>query len=70
MEGLLIRRQNLILPECGGMSTLARGATLTARWLHEPQPISNRPVELGFPHAAGRYRPGDLRFRSRVVGVV
>ena len=36
---------------------MARGATLAARWLHEPQPISNQTVGLGFPHPAGRYRP-------------
>ena len=41
----------------GGSSTLPRRATLDARWLHEPQPISNPPVGLGFPHRAGRYRP-------------
>ena len=39
-------------------SALARGATLAARWLYEPQPISNQPVGLGLPHRAGRYRPG------------
>ena len=27
------------------------------RWLHEPQPISDLPVGLGFPHRAGWYRP-------------
>ena len=49
---------------------LARGATLTARRLHESQPISNQPVGLGFPLRAGRYNPGDHCFRPRVVGVV
>ena len=34
------------------------------RWLHEPQPISNQPVGLGFPHRAGRYRPGEPPFLS------
>ena len=38
-----------MLPEC--------------RWFHEPQPISNQPVGLGFPHRAGRYRPGVPPFR-------
>ena len=55
LEGFLIRRWDLILPGCGGTSTLARGATLAAHWLNELQPISNHPVGLGFPHRAGRY---------------
>ena len=38
--------------------------TLAARWLHEPQPISNHPAGLGFPHPAGRYRPGESAFTS------
>ena len=71
MKGFLIRGWELILPGCGETSSLVRGATLAARWLHGPQPISNHPVGLGFPHIAGRYRPrGVLRFRLRVVGVV
>ena len=32
------------------------------RWLHEPQPISNQPVGLGFPHRAGRHRHGRPLF--------
>ena len=64
MEGLLIRRWDLILPGCGATSTLARGAALAARWLHEPQPIGNQPVGLGFPHRAGRYRPVGSPFSS------
>ena len=64
MEGFLIRGWELILPGCGGTSALARGATLAARWLHEPQPIiRNHPVGL-FPHRAGRYRPGRYLFSS------
>ena len=59
MEGFLTRGWEIILPGCGGTSALSRGATLAARWLHEPQPISNHPVGLGFPHLAGRYRPGE-----------
>ena len=68
MEGFLIRGWKLILRGCGGTSALAR--------LHGPQPISNHPVGLGFPHPSGRYGPGDgcdpgdLRFRPQVVGVV
>ena len=58
MEGFTIRGVDSILPGCGGASTSSRGATLAARWLHEPQPISNQPVGLGFPHRPKRYRPG------------
>ena len=36
---------------------MSREATLAARWLHEPQPISNQPAGFGFPHPLGRYRP-------------
>ena len=64
MEGFLSRGWELILPGCGGTSALARGATLAARWLHEPQPISNHPVGLGFPHLAGRYWPGGFAVSS------
>ena len=64
MEGFLIRGWELILPGCDGASGLARGATLAARWLHEPQPISNQPMWLGFPHRAGLYRPGRSLFSS------
>ena len=34
------------------------------RSLYAPQPISNRPVGLGFPHRAGRCRPGRTGFSS------
>ena len=64
MEGFFIRRSELILPGCGGTSTLTRGTTLAARWLHKPQPISDHPVGLEFPHPAGRYRPGGSAFSS------
>ena len=64
MEGFLTQGWELDLPGCGGTSALARGATLAPRWLHEPQPISDRPVGLGFPHPAGRYRPGGYAFSS------
>ena len=43
---------------------MSRGATLAARCLHEPQPISNQPAGLGFPRRAGRYRPGGSPFLS------
>ena len=42
------------------------GETLAARWLHEPQSINNQPRRLGFPHRAGRYRPGGPLFSSPV----
>ena len=64
MEGFLIQGSHIIFPRCGGTSTVARGATLAARWLHEPHPISNQRVGLGFPHPAGRYRPGGSLFSS------
>ena len=64
MDGFLIRGLEIILPGCGGTSSLARGATLATRSLHEPQPISNHPVGLGFSHPAGRYRPGGSAFLS------
>ena len=64
MEGFLTRGWELILPGCGGTSAFTRGATLAARWLHEPQPISDHPVGLGFPHPAGRYRTEGSAFTS------
>ena len=36
------------------------------RWLHKLQPISDRPVGLGFPHRAGRYRLGGPPFSSSI----
>ena len=54
----------IILPRCGGNSTLARGGTLAARWLLELQPISNQPMR------ARGTDSGDMRFRPRLVGVV
>ena len=70
MKGFLNRGWKRILPGCGRTSALSHGATLAARCIHEPQPISNHPVELGFPHPAGRYDPGNLLFRPCFVGVV
>ena len=48
------------------------GAALRAPRLYEPQPISNRPMGVGYPHLAGRYvgyGPGGLPFCPRFVGV-
>ena len=64
MEGFLSRGWGLILPWCGGTSALARGATLTPRWLHELQFISNHPVGLRLSHPAGRYRLGGAASAS------
>lgn len=61
-----IRGWDFIQPKCGETSTLAHGETLTARWLYEPQPISDQPVRVEFPHIAGRY----YSLRPRVVGDV
>ena len=66
MEGFLNRGWELILPGCGGTSALARGATLAALWLREPQAIRNHPVELRVPRPAGRYRPGVSAFSTPV----
>ena len=70
MKGCLIRGWDLNFPVGGATSTLAGGATLAARWLHEPQPISNQPVGLGFPHRCGAVSTWDPRFRARGVGLV
>ena len=70
MKGCLIRGWDLDFPVGGATSTLAGGATLAARWLHEPQPISNQPVGLGFPYRCGAVSTWDPRFRARGVGLV
>ena len=66
MKGFLIRGWYFILPGYGGTSMLARGETIAARWLHEPQSIAKQPLglRLGFPHYAGWYRPGGSPFSS------
>ena len=51
MEGFLIRGWDPIVP--GG-----------ANLFLEPQPISDWPMGLGFPHRAGRFRPGGSPFSS------
>ena len=60
---------DLLLPGCGRIST-SRGATLAARWINEPQPISTQPLRLGFPHRGGDIDPGDLLLRLPAVGFV
>ena len=66
VDGFLMQRWHLIPPGCGATSTLSREATLATFSLHEPQPISNQPVGLGFPHLAGLYRPGGSAFSSTI----
>ena len=51
------RDENLSSPGCAGS-------------IYDCQPISDRPVGLGFPHPAGQFGPGDHRFRPQFVGVV
>ena len=51
------RDENLSSPGCAGS-------------IYDCQPISDRPVGLGFPHPAGQFGPGDHRFRPRFVGAV
>ena len=67
MEVFLTQEWELILPGCGGTSALAQGATLAAPQLHEPQPINNQPVGLGFSQLTGKYRP---RGSSSVSGLL
>ena len=70
MEGFLMRGWELVLPGCGRTSTLARGTTLEARWLHVAQPFSNHPQwDWDFHTPRGGFDPGDHRDRSQVVGV-
>ena len=44
-----MRGRECNLPVSGAASTLAEGATLAARWVREPELITNQPVWLGFP---------------------
>ena len=69
MEGFLIRGGDPILPESGGVSTLARGATPAALWLHEPQAVTTQ-FGWGFRTLQRGIETGDLRFHPRVIGVV
>ena len=51
MEGFIVKGWETILPGCAGS-------------MYDPQPISDRPAILGFPHHAGRFRPGGSPFSS------
>ena len=64
MEGFMIRGCDHIVPGCGGTPTLSRGATFATRWPHEPVPIRNQPVGLGFPHLAWQYQPDPCPFST------
>ena len=52
LEDFLSRDGNLSSPGCAGI-------------LYDSQSVSDRPVGLGFPHRAGRVRPGGSPFRPR-----
>ena len=69
MEGLLTRGWERILPGCGGTSALARGATLAARSLQEPQLSQITQWGWGFHTLRSGIDPGDQRFRPRVDGL-
>ena len=55
----MIRGCEFILPGCGGTSTLSRGATLAACWVHETPSISNQPMEACFHTVRGGIEPRD-----------
>ena len=49
---------------------MSRGATLSARCLHEPQPMSDQLVGWGFYTARGGIESEDLRFRPPVIEII
>ena len=55
LEDFLSRDGNLSSPGCAGI-------------LYDSQSVSDRPVGLGFPHRAGRFRPGGSPFSSPRCG--
>ena len=61
-EEFMTRGWDSILPGCGRISTLAKGTTLPARWLYEPQPFRDQAMGVGFPHHVGWYRLGGSPF--------
>ena len=56
MEGFMIQRWDPNFPGCGD-------------WLYGPQPISDQPVGLGFPHRERRYCPRRSPLSCRVCWV-
>ena len=62
MEAIMIRGREVILPVCVVTSTVAQGATLASRWLHELQPTINQPGGL-------RYRPPVLSVSTRGIPI-
>ena len=59
-----IKGWDFVLPGCGGTSTLPRGETLAARRLHEPEPINNQWMRMGFTHHSRWYQPGGSLLSS------
>ena len=64
VRGGIVRGDNRFRPRIIGVVNIRKAfcsedrILAGCRWRHEPQPINNQPVGLGFPHRAGRYRPG------------
>ena len=56
MEGFMIQRRERTLPPSRGCAGYI--------YIYEHQPIRDRLVGLGFPHRAGRCRPGGTPFSS------
>ena len=61
---MFTRELDLVVPVCRETSTLATGTTLAARWLHGPQPTSDKSLGVGFPHRVVRYRHDGSLFLS------
>lgn len=64
--GVLIGRCMEVFLSVDGALSSPGGADFT----FEPQQMSDGPLGWGFQHRAGRCRPGELGFRTRVVGFV
>ena len=70
MEEFPTQGRYIIVPVCGGTSTLSREATLAARWLHGPSQFPIGRWGWGFYAVQGGIDVGGHYFRPRVVGVV
>ena len=66
MEGYLIRGKDPILPGCGRISTMSRGATLVVRWLHDPSQSATSQWGWGFHTVKSGIDPGGSPFSSLV----